>query len=110
VKLGYVASTQTSVATAVVSAPAFTLAPIPTILGAAIVGQRLTASVGIWSPAPTFTYVWKRDGVVIVGAVSSGYRLLSADVGKLITVEVTGTRAGYLTAMRASLATAAVTR
>jgi hypothetical protein len=48
--------------------------------------------------------------VVIVGAVSSGYRLLSADVGKLITVEVTGTRAGYLTAMRASLATAAVTR
>jgi alpha-tubulin suppressor-like RCC1 family protein len=110
VKLGYVASTQTSVATAVVSAPAFTLAPIPTILGTAIVGQRLTASVGIWSPAPTFTYVWKRDGVVIVGANSSGYRPGSGDLGKRITVEVTGTRTGYLTAMRASLATAAVTR
>jgi protocatechuate 3,4-dioxygenase beta subunit len=110
VKLGYVASTQTSVATAVVSAPAFTLAPTPTIVGTPIVGQRLTASVGTWSPAPTFTYVWRRGGVVIVGAVSSGYRLLSADVGKLITVEVTGTRAGYLTAMRASLATAGVTR
>lgn len=45
---------------------------------------------GSWTGSPTtYTYTWKRDGVVIVGEVSNSYTLLAGDVGKTITAFVT---------------------
>lgn len=81
----------------------------PTISGKAVVGTRLTAKTGSWSPTPTtYTYRWLRDGKAISGATTSSYTLTKADRGKRIQVTVTGTRSGYDAASRTSATTAAV--
>ncbi len=91
-------STATASQTAVVAeAPANTL--LPTISGTAQAGQLLTATTGTWrgTPAPSFTYQWRRCDVSgascadIVGATGSTYSLAVADIGATIRVVVTGT-------------------
>ena len=63
----------------------------PSISGPARLGGTLTAATGTWSPADvSFTYAWQRDGVDIPGATGATYTLVSADVGKLVRVRVTG--------------------
>src|SRR6185503_11982431 len=70
----------------------------PTISGSLVDGQTLTASPGSWtgSPTPTFTYQWLRCDTggancnPILGAASSTYTLVTADVGSTIVVTVTG--------------------
>jgi formylmethanofuran dehydrogenase subunit E len=54
-------------------------------------------------------YQWKRSGVNIVGATTGSYVLTAADVGKTVTVTVTGSKAGYTTTAKTSAATKAVT-
>jgi hypothetical protein len=105
---GYSPTTMTSAETDLISAPAFSTVPIPTISGIPSVGQRLTVVPGVWAPAASWAYVWKRDGAIIAGARASGYRLAVADAGKKITVEVTGTRSGYTPSTQTSLETATV--
>lgn len=65
----------------------------PTITGTAQVGETLTATTGTWDgdPAPTFTYQWSADGAEIDGATGTTYDPIEDDVGKEITVSVTGT-------------------
>ncbi|WP_354349897.1 carboxypeptidase regulatory-like domain-containing protein, partial [Pseudarthrobacter sp. PvP090] len=88
---------------------ALTAAPVPTVTGLAVTGQKLTAVPGTWGPAPVaLAYQWKRSGVTIVGATASTYVLTATDLGKTMTVTVTGSKAGYVTAARTSLATKAV--
>jgi hypothetical protein len=105
VKTGYNTTSTTSAQTAsVVDVLAET--PTPTISGTAAVGELLTADAGIWLPAPVaLTYSWSRDSSVIGGAVGSTYRLVVADLGALITVTVTGTKAGFATVSTLSVAT-----
>ena len=109
-KAGYTTSTRTSTATAAVApAPLALTAPVPTITGTARVGSTVTAVPGTWGPAPVaLAYQWKANGVVIIGATATTYKPVTADVGKTLTVTVTGTKAGYTTATRTSTATAAV--
>ncbi|WP_406871623.1 phage tail tube protein [Aminobacter sp. P9b] len=66
---------------------------VPAIGGIAQVGQTLTAYPGEWTGSPTFTYVWKAEGVAIPGATASTYVPVIGDVGDNITVTVTGTNA-----------------
>jgi hypothetical protein len=67
---------------------------LPAITGTAKVGQTLTVSNGTWSNTPTsYTYVWFRGGVPISGATSATYAAVAADVGALITAQVTGVNA-----------------
>lgn len=68
---------------------------LPVISGVTNVGSTLTATTGTWTgtPAPTFAYQWRRNGVNISGATSSTYVLVTADTGTMITVMVTGTNA-----------------
>jgi hypothetical protein len=47
-------------------------------------------------------YQWLRNGKAIKGARSATYRLVSADRGRRIAVRVTGSKAGYLTVVKAS--------
>ena len=68
----------------------------PTISGDAVVGQTLTAVVPEWTPAPSFSYQWLRNGSTIRGATESSYTLTSADAGRQISVRVTGSRVSYL--------------
>ncbi|QUC00041.1 hypothetical protein [Cellulosimicrobium cellulans] len=104
---GYVARSATSAATAGV-VRAFVRTAAPVVVGTAQVTRTLTARPGSWSPAASFSYQWKRNGVAIAGATRSTYKLTAADQGRRITVTVTGKRAAWVTASRTSAATAAV--
>ena len=110
-KAGYTTAAKTSAATKAVTAPlALTAAPVPTVTGTTVSGQKLTAVPGTWGPAPVvLAYQWKRSGVNISGATAATYVLTSGDVGKTITVTVSGSRSGYTTAAKTSAATKAVT-
>ncbi len=80
---------------------------LPAISGIAQVGQVLTAWPGKWSNAPSFTYVWKNEGVAIPGATDDTYTPVVGDIGDNITVTVTGTNSAG-NASATSVETAAV--
>ena len=104
---GYVSRSSTSAATAAVLG--VFAAPVPTISGTKAVGYTLNAGLGTWTPAATtYTYQWYRSGAAISGATASTYKLTSTDVGKTMTVKVTGVRSGYVTKSVVSAATSAV--
>ena len=107
-KTGYTTTAKTSTATAAVVAGTLS-APTPTITGTAKVGSVLTAHPGTWAPSPvTLTYQWKANGANISGATGTTYAVVAGNVGKKITVTVTGTKTGYTTTAKTSTATAAV--
>ncbi|TQL55840.1 carboxypeptidase regulatory-like domain-containing protein [Subtercola boreus] len=108
---GILPTTRTSAQTGPVLQDFYT-PPVPTISGTVVVGSTLTARHGPWRPAasPTFTYKWKRDGAVISGATSTMYKLVVADMGKRITVDITGSAPNFVTITRSSAATTKVVR
>ena len=62
---------------------------VPTISGAPVVGQTLSATSGSWSPEPrNIDYSWLRNGQYIEDADSSTYVLTAADLGAKISVGV----------------------
>jgi hypothetical protein len=67
----------------------------PELSGYPVVGSTLTSSNGIWSSITTPTYArqWFRNGVPIAGATSSTYVLTVADLGAVISCEVTASNA-----------------
>jgi hypothetical protein len=79
------------------SAPPANVSP-PTIDGRAQEGQTLTADAGTWRGTEpiTFGIRWLRcnvggsDCAPIAGATRATYKLVSADVGQTIRVEITG--------------------
>ncbi|WP_127794152.1 cell wall-binding repeat-containing protein [Agromyces sp. LHK192] len=81
----------------------------PTIAGILRAGATLNASPGAWTPAGVVhAHRWLRDGVAIAGAVSPTYRLVNADRGHRISVEVTGSLTGYSPVTRTSAQTAPI--
>ena len=106
-KTGYASISQTSAPTATVAAGDLT-SVVPTITGGpATVGNTLTANAGTWGPAPVqLTYSWFRQGVT--GAVGTGqtYTPVADDLGKTLTVRVTGSKSAYTTSSRTSVPTA----
>jgi serine protease len=94
----------------VVSAPVNpVISSTPVITGTAKVGSVLTAAPGAWGPTGVaLSYQWSRSGVVIAGATSSVYTLTADDGGKVMTVTVTGTAAGYTSISSSSVGTAPV--
>jgi hypothetical protein len=108
-KGGYAITSKTSAATAAVVAGTLGPAPVPAITGPAKVGSTLTAVPGTWGPAPVaLTYQWKANGVAITGATAATYKVAAAHRGKTLTVTVTGTKAGYTTKSKTSVATAKI--
>lgn len=111
---GYLGGSLTSdstsaVAPAVVPNQDFTSAPTPTVTGTAKIGSTLTATVGTWAPAPdSLAIQWLRGGVAIPGATKATYKVAAADAGLKLTVQVTGSKAGYNAQVRPSAATKAV--
>lgn len=65
----------------------------PRVSGSATNGSVLSVSNGAWvgNGNITYTYQWKLAGVTIVGATSSTYTSLLAQVGSAITCVVTAT-------------------
>jgi hypothetical protein len=108
-KAGYTTETKSSAATSKVATAALG-SVIPTITGTTTVGSTLTAVPGAWSPAGVgFAYQWYTDGSRIEGTTKATLDLTPELAGKAITVAVTGTKAGYITATTASVPTEKVT-
>jgi hypothetical protein len=75
------------------------------VTGVKKVGKRLTAKVGTWTPTPTLSYRWYRNGKKIAKATHSTYKLKKADRGKKIRVKVTATGTNLQTVVVSSSAT-----
>ena len=81
----------------------FTGVPVPVVSGTAEVGKTLTATPGTWQPAAErYTYQWLRDGKTINTATAATYKVTAADVGKRLSVTVTGTKTGYTSVSKTS--------
>ncbi|GAA4699328.1 hypothetical protein [Nocardioides conyzicola] len=79
-----------------------------TVAGTPKVGRTLTvATTGSWTPGATLTYAWKADGRSF-GTSSSTVVLTAREVGRRITVTVTGSLTGYRPASVVSAASAKV--
>lgn len=102
-KVGYTTKSVASSPTAPVK-PATFKAGKPTITGKREVGKRLTAAPGRWSPTATYHYQWLRNGHVIKGATHKTYTVHKKDRGKHLSVRVTASRSGYVTAHTTSAA------
>lgn len=63
----------------------------PRIIGTAKLGKVLYCEPGVWDNAPTFTYVWRRDGSPLGGSEKDQYQVLGDDLGHRLTCLVTGT-------------------
>lgn len=87
-----------------ISTGTFGKVPTPIIFGSSSVGSTLSLIPGSWSPAPSLTYSWLRDGVVVSGRTSTTYLLSAADLGKSIVAKVQGSLAGYTTVSMSSAA------
>ena len=109
-KTGYTTASQNSAATATIAEGSLT-APVPAIVGDATVGSILTAVPGAWGPAPvSLAYQWYRSGTAVVGATGASYTPDAGDLGRTITVKVTGSKTGYTTISRVSTGTATLGR
>lgn len=106
-KDGYQKVSRTSAATGEITGAL--IAPFPSIVGAARVGETLQASTGEWGPgAVSLTYQWYRGSNPISGATSPTYTLVDADAGYKMRVEVTGAKQSYDSVRRMSPETAEV--
>lgn len=103
-KAGYATTGRTSAMTDPVDPGTFTFAPTPSLPSTKRVGQILNGQV-TWMPIPvTMHYQWFRDAAAIPGATGHHYTVRFADLGKVIRLRVTGTKAGYTTVTRATAA------
>ncbi|MDR0848381.1 MAG: leucine-rich repeat domain-containing protein [Propionibacteriaceae bacterium] len=85
--------------TVVVPPPGSTMVGSVTVSGGSSVGSVLTASVGNVFPSDaTLSYQWLRDGEPIVGATASTYTLTTRDMCLPVSVRVTASKAGLMSA------------
>jgi hypothetical protein len=104
---GYYTVARSTPLTAKVAKGTIGTTPTPKITGSRVVGSTLTSTAGTWSTGTELTYKWKRNGVTILEATSTTYAQVAADLGKKITVSVTGTKPGYTTVTKTSSAPSA---
>ncbi|MCU1412335.1 MAG: hypothetical protein JWR04_3042 [Rhodoglobus sp.] len=91
----YISESRTSDPTSAVR-PGAVQGRSPSVTGSRSVGQTLVAQTGTWTPASTvLTFQWFRGSEVIPHATGSQYELGVEDLGRVVTVRVTGTAAGY---------------
>ena len=109
-KEGFTPVTKESNPTLGVLAGDLTNTPTPTVGGTAKVAQLLTATAGTWDAGVALSYQWTAGGTNIAGATAGSYTVVAGDVGKVITVKVTGTKTGYATVIKESLPTAVVAK
>jgi hypothetical protein len=80
--------------------------PLPSITGRALFGETLAVRTGTWQPAPVaLTYQWFSDGKPIQRATDPTFQVGWDEIGKRITVEVRGSRTGYMAVARTSAPT-----
>ncbi|MGN8551513.1 UNVERIFIED_CONTAM: carboxypeptidase regulatory-like domain-containing protein [Microbacterium sp. SLM126] len=106
-KPGYESVSTTSLATAPVE-PAVLTTAVPTISGKVIVGATVTAKPGAWTPGAEFSFEWFASGAAIAGATDAAFTITPAELGKKLTVRVTGSLTGHAPAAVSSAPSATV--
>lgn len=110
-KPGYTPTSRGSASTAPVHTASLTATPIPKITGTIRVGEALTVVPGVWAPgAVSLAFQWYRSGEAIKDATAARYTVDPADGGARLTVSVTGSRDGFTSVTKTSVATASVTK
>lgn len=99
----YTSVSKTS-AIAKISVGTLSATPVPSILGSAKVGKKLTAKPHAWDAGVKLSYRWSSGGKVIKGATTTTLIVAKKYVGKKITLTVTGAKAGYTTVAKSSKA------
>jgi hypothetical protein len=106
---GDVAAAATSPATGTVGKG--TLASsTPRVTGTAKVGDTLRVSLGSWTSGTSFHYQWLANGRTISRANGSSLKLASAEQGKRISVQVTGSKTDYNSVTKTSAQTGTVAK
>ncbi|WP_417510370.1 carboxypeptidase regulatory-like domain-containing protein [Microbacterium sp.] len=101
-KPGYNPANRSAEATDPVAAGTLTAAT-PTLAGAPQVGQPFAANTGTWGPAPVdLAYRWFADGALIAGSTGATIVPTAAQLGAVLSVEVTGSKSGYASESRVS--------
>lgn len=108
-KSGYKSVAKTSAKKAKTTAGTLS-APRPKVSGTPKVGRTLTARTGIWTKGTKLSYQWLRNGKAISKATKKSYKPVAADVGKKLSVKVTGKKSGYKSVSKTSPKRAKTTR
>ena len=108
-KSGYTSVAKTSAKTAKTAVGTLS-APRPKVSGTPKVGRTLTAQPGTWTKGTKLSYQWLRNGKTIPKATKKTYKPVAADVGKQLSVKVTGKKSGYKSASKTSPERAKTTR
>jgi hypothetical protein len=92
----YTPTTKTTVASTAVAKGVLGSDPSPVVDGIEAVGKKLTAVMNPWTPKTAkLAYRWLRGDEPIAAATSSTYTLTALDQGEKVSVQVTGSLAGY---------------
>jgi hypothetical protein len=99
-KSGYRNAAKTSVAHTVAKGN-FSVPVRPKLSGTPEAGQTLAVTRGTWNPSPAISIQWYANGKPVARATGASLKLTAALVGRSISVTVTGSKAGYVTAAQA---------
>ncbi|GAA0998928.1 hypothetical protein GCM10009563_23740 [Subtercola frigoramans] len=100
-KLGYTSVATTSAALTV--EPTTLSSSVPSISGNGSAGSTLSADAGAWGPAPVqLGYQWFVNGGPVGGATGSTFVVPTWAAGTSVTVTVTGSKPGYISASQTS--------
>ncbi len=102
---GYTSGTATTNTVKVIAGAQPTASTKPKITGTLSEGSTVAATTGIWSlDGLTFSYQWMAGSTPIAGATADTYVVHANDLcGASLSVQVTATRAGYLSGGSQSL-------
>ncbi|WP_157414222.1 carboxypeptidase regulatory-like domain-containing protein [Agromyces allii] len=105
--VGYVTASRSAPVTYYIDTRPVQLTP-PNVAGTAKVGLPVQAGASTNTPGATLLYAWSADGRVIDGATAETFTPGLPQLGKKLSVRVTGVAAGYTTVSSTSAMTAAV--
>jgi hypothetical protein len=95
-RAGYARGTATSAPVQIAAGPPLVPTVAPVISGTAAIGKYLQVSNGTWSPAAqSWKCAWFLDGVVVPGLETARVLIQPAWANKVVTAQVTATRAGF---------------
>ncbi len=95
-KPGYSSTPVTSNGITGLPLPSLTTAAPAAITGSGEVGTALQGTPPTWDqPGVTSVFQWLRDGVAIPAQTALTYTVTATDIGKVLSLRVTGSKSGY---------------